>query len=403
MGQLMYRSRVNEIHEVVDAQRRQVRVAQLHWCAQRDLAQLVTDPEAEDGPGIYAIWGWHPVTGPNTMMYIGMSEVSVLDRLRTHLEDNVHEQAPPKAHYALFDGSVAREDILAVEALLIGWHFPPYNTQVSSGVSAHRGEWRVYNTGFYAGLFPIVCTGWWPRHDRARRGLVTPKFAGKPSTNLEVVGVDGCKAGWVAVRLVDGMYEDGSVFATFGELLTAYPNAKTIAVDIPIGLPPPFPRAADVAARKLLGSRGSSVFQIPLRAALEQSSHAEATAFHVAQTGKGISQQAYALRTKVLEVAAHADPRVFEVHPEVCFAAMAGEPLAEKKKTWNGQRRRQLLLEAEGIVVGADLVFGAVPADDVLDAAAAAWTAMRITAGVARSLPDPPAVGEDGYPAAIWY
>ena len=106
MGQLMYRSRVNEIHEVVDGHRRQVRVAQLHWCAQRDLAQLVADPEAPDGPGIYAIWGWHPVTGPNTMMYIGMSETSVLDRLRAHLEDNVHEQASPQAHYALLDGSV---------------------------------------------------------------------------------------------------------------------------------------------------------------------------------------------------------------------------------------------------------------------------------------------------------
>ena len=43
-------------------------MARLHGCAQRDLAHLVTAPDAPDGPGPYAIWGWPPVTGPNTMM-----------------------------------------------------------------------------------------------------------------------------------------------------------------------------------------------------------------------------------------------------------------------------------------------------------------------------------------------
>jgi predicted RNase H-like nuclease len=44
---------------------------------------------------------------------------------------------------------------------------------------------------------------------------------------------------------------------------------------------------------------------------------------------------------------------------------------------------------------------GAVPVDDVLDAAAVAWTAARVAAGTARSLSDPPAVFADGLPAAI--
>jgi predicted RNase H-like nuclease len=42
------------------------------------------------------------------------------------------------------------------------------------------------------------------------------------------------------------------------------------------------------------------------------------------------------------------------------------------------------------------------PLDDVLDAATAAWSAGRILAGVAKSLPDPPEL-IDGYPVAIWY
>jgi predicted RNase H-like nuclease len=40
--------------------------------------------------------------------------------------------------------------------------------------------------------------------------------------------------------------------------------------------------------------------------------------------------------------------------------------------------------------------------DDVLDAAAAAWSACRILNGQAKSLPDPPEV-VDGYPVAVWY
>ena len=39
---------------------------------------------------------------------------------------------------------------------------------------------------------------------------------------------------------------------------------------------------------------------------------------------------------------------------------------------------------------------------DVLDAAAVAWTAMRVATGRAHSLPDPPEVFSDGWPAAIW-
>ena len=44
-----------------------------------------------------------------------------------------------------------------------------------------------------------------------------------------------------------------------------------------------------------------------------------------------------------------------------------------------------------------------VPADDVLDAAAAAWTAHRIAHDVAECLPDPPQRTDRGQSIAIWY
>ncbi len=43
-----------------------------------------------------------------------------------------------------------------------------------------------------------------------------------------------------------------------------------------------------------------------------------------------------------------------------------------------------------------------VPADDVLDAAAVAWSAGRIAHGQAVCVPDPPQTGDRGQPIAIW-
>jgi predicted RNase H-like nuclease len=44
-----------------------------------------------------------------------------------------------------------------------------------------------------------------------------------------------------------------------------------------------------------------------------------------------------------------------------------------------------------------------VGALDLIDAAAAAWSAWRIARDEARSLPEPPETAADGRPVAIWY
>jgi predicted RNase H-like nuclease len=49
----------------------------------------------------------------------------------------------------------------------------------------------------------------------------------------------------------------------------------------------------------------------------------------------------------------------------------------------------------------AGLPAGTVPPDDILDAAAVAWSADRIARGQASSLPDPPQVA--AVPIAIWF
>lgn len=222
-----------------------------------------------------------------------------------------------------------------------------------------------------------------------------------------VVGVDGCARGWVFVRLEDGAFAAAALHANFTDGVAAAADAAVIGVDMPIGYPPSpdQPRAADVEARTMLKRRASSVFPVPPRAVLAAPDWATANQRSRALTGRGLPRQSFALAPKILEVegVAAQDARVHEVHPEVSFCALGGRPLASKRQ-WNGHAERRALLAAAGIwIPGALGEVGTVAADDILDAAVAAWSAGRIAAGEAVSLPSPPELDEDGRPIAIWY
>jgi len=173
-------------------------------------------------------------------------------------------------------------------------------------------------------------------------------------------------------------------------MLERFPDAAVIGVDVPIGLPRPGSRRrADEEARRVAGPRRSSVFLTPSRQALEALTYTEARA-----VAPGTSAQGWALRTAILDAARVDDPRVREVHPEVSFAVLAGEPLTFAKRTWNGHRERVRLLAKAGIKIPNRLDAGIVAADDVLDATVAAWTATRIARGEHITLPADPAPGE---------
>ena len=192
-----------------------------------------------------------------------------------------------------------------------------------------------------------------------------------------------------------------------GALAESVPDASAIAIDMPIGLPDRGHRRADLAARDVLGPRRSSVFMTPVRAALAASSHAAATAISTETSGFGISRQAFALCSKIFEVEAwlpRASCPVYEAHPEVSFTEMIGRPARASKKSWQGMVERRDALAAVGIVLDYldPEVGAAVGVDDMIDAAAAAWTASRVIAGSARPLPDPPEIDATGRPIAIW-
>jgi len=212
---------------------------------------------------------------------------------------------------------------------------------------------------------------------------------------LRVAGVDMAGGGWAVVVLEENRVVDAFRCESFAEAL--HVDAQVVAVDIPIGIPETGPRPADVAARRFVGPRASSVFPTPVRRVLEAPTYAEARALALELTGKSVSAQSYALRRRILEVDEHAsrDERVIEVHPEVSFSELARRPLLPKKRTDGQAERRELLMEA-GIELPESVPRIAEP--DLLDATIAAWSASRFARGEALPLPE----GHEDRIGAIW-
>lgn len=216
-----------------------------------------------------------------------------------------------------------------------------------------------------------------------------------------VLGVDGCRGGWVGVVLT----ADDAIHGVFGTDIAAVVKAATdaagppavVCVDMPLHLSAAGWRPCDQAVRDHLGAKRSSVFPVPPAPALARGDYAAACAACRELTGKAFSKQLWMLRPKIRELedwwtatAGAADVR--EVHPETSFSLMVGAPIAAPKRTWEGLAARRSALSGQGIVVPDDIGPGGrlAGADDVLDAAAVAWTARRVAAGTARSFPDPP-------------
>jgi predicted RNase H-like nuclease len=247
------------------------------------------------------------------------------------------------------------------------------------------------------------------------------------------VGVDGCKAGWIAVRRDPGAQPSVAVFPSFLALLDALPADAIIVVDMPIGLPDfsrKSGRGPEALVRPLLGARQSSVFAIPSRKALYAqtdgvttaeawyAAHRQASEVAKATSDppRGVSIQAFGIFAKIREIDGLliARPelrhRVFESHPEVAFCRLNGDQAMRLPKKIKGAVNPAGMAERKALLGrhGYDQGFldrtpprGAA-ADDFLDAAAMMLIAGRIASGEARPSPDPPLVDRFGIPVAIW-
>lgn len=212
---------------------------------------------------------------------------------------------------------------------------------------------------------------------------------------------------------------DVGMFATIRELAAAFSRAERIFVDVPIGLPwkqAPV-RPCDRLARAVLGrGRASSVFPVPCREALRAVTIGEARRINVAVLGRSLASQTWGICPKIVEVDAFLlrkpgrRGRLREIHPEVCFWALAGgHPMKHHKGTKAGRNERVNVLRhhepaAETFLerVVAATRRQDLQVDDVLDAAAALFTA-ESSAGALAALAGDPSHDEMGLPMEIVY
>ena len=241
--------------------------------------------------------------------------------------------------------------------------------------------------------------------------------------SAQIAGVDGCKAGWIAVILQPDSpaRAEAKVFENFTNLAGALNPDSIIAVDMPIGLPERASkggRAPDWAAKEFLGPRKGSVFLVPSRPAVYAYEQGYAQVCTVARETsdppRAPSIQAYSIfpRIQQLDQMLRQDDalrrRVFEVHPEVSFTIMSGEPILEPKKVKGrihepGMRCRKAFLEKQGFAVSAleaNLPRGAA-LDDFYDACACAWSGARIFEQDERVFPSEPGIDAKGLQVAI--
>jgi predicted RNase H-like nuclease len=152
------------------------------------------------------------------------------------------------------------------------------------------------------------------------------------------------------------------------------------------------------------------VFSPPARAALANGGYADA----MLRNGGGMSKQTYNILPRIREVDHALTPalqrRVFETHPELVFARLAGGPAQHAKRTAQGVRERlRCLRRAWGRALPdagaarAELGRAAVAVDDVLDACALALAARAIVLGQAQRVPAAVPRDARGLRMEIWF
>lgn len=240
-------------------------------------------------------------------------------------------------------------------------------------------------------------------------------------TASAIAGVDGCRAGWLAVsRLSQQAEPAATVFSEFADLVAALPDTTIIAVDMPIGLPDRTGlggRGPERLVRPQLGQRQSSVFSIPARAAVYARDYGEACrlALETSDPPRRVSKQAFFLFEKIRQIDrllrqdSTLRRRIIEVHPELAFwrlnegAAMQLPKKVKSRVSPPGVAERTALLERCGYAAGflqQKLPRGA-GRDDLIDAAAVMLIAARHARGQTVPFPDPPLRDAFGIDVAI--
>lgn len=228
------------------------------------------------------------------------------------------------------------------------------------------------------------------------------------------LGIDGCKAGWLAIWTNNNEF-DYYVCDTLDRCRSTYPGAKKFLIDIPIGLTSKSnTRTIDKVMRKNLKGRASTVFTPPCREALSFGEYEEASTENFNVTGKYLSKQSFNIIPKIRQmddfVTRTTDLEIIESHPEICFKFFNnGNVVLSKKTSTQGIKQRLNILETYNRharkfykKVCDETKRKDVQRDDILDALCLS-ICLEISAGDINFLSDDNNVDERNIPIRVGY
>jgi predicted RNase H-like nuclease len=235
---------------------------------------------------------------------------------------------------------------------------------------------------------------------------------------LKTLGIDGCRAGWIAISL-DEDHAGYWLVESDKKLEEFLEEFDRIFIDVPIGLTSEsYERECDRQLREVLGpDYQSSVFSPPIRPALHAPTYAEASMTSYEITGKKVTIQAWNITPNIktidrfLQEKEELREKIFESHPELLFQKLnGGNSILQKKATKKGLRHRLGLLKEKSKF--ADDFFrdikeeyrrNQVDEDDIVDAMVLALYAGYSIEEDIKTLPEDPPADETGLPMAIHY
>lgn len=221
------------------------------------------------------------------------------------------------------------------------------------------------------------------------------------------IGADGCRGGWIAAVLDYGELRIER-YQLIGELVASYPVFDSFLIDMVIGLRDNSKQLRpDDLARKELGSRSSTVFPVPSRAAVYAEGIQEQKKANLLTLGKSLTMQTINIIPKIRELDEFLaenpkyQDKIRESHPELDFARLKGSVLQSRKKDPEGAAERIAVLNQylPGTAIPdpgiASKELRCKP-DDILDAVCLSVTAALLSLGLCETIPENPEQDRNG-------
>jgi predicted RNase H-like nuclease len=232
------------------------------------------------------------------------------------------------------------------------------------------------------------------------------------------VGITWCGESWLAVAFTAEGFDHVTVCDGIGDCWAAYEEtARRILVDLPVGLVESGDpaRRCDDLARRVLGPQAGTVYTPPVREATRKRRYSTAGRVHERKSGDPLSEAAFeardgiAMLDELLQEVPEAAAVIRSSHPELCFRALAGDPLEQPRETAAGYAERMRVLAhydrdaAPTVQRAAEETAGhTVTVADVLDAVVLAYTAAPGDGSI-RTLPPEPPTDAKGLPMELVY